>query len=86
MANHKLFADDREFLVLVELKRLDRKELPQHLSYLLDTRTYLEWPEGPGPHPDAWSRLKYALGESLYQRRMTERSRYDNSKLTSSYD
>jgi len=86
VANHKLFEDDREFLVLVELKRLNRNQLPQHLAYLLDTRTYLEWPEGPGPHPGAWRRLKHALGESMYQRRMRERSGEDNIELTSSYD
>ncbi|XP_071453194.1 toll-like receptor 2 [Hetaerina americana] len=44
MANHKLFNDSREFLVLIELERLDRKNLPRHLRFLMDTRTYLEWP------------------------------------------
>lgn len=86
VANHKLFEDDREFLVLVELERLDRRELPQHLSYLLDTRTYLEWPEGPGPHPGAWRRLKYALGESLYQKRARRQANQDDSKLARSCD
>ncbi|XP_046394524.1 toll-like receptor 2 [Ischnura elegans] len=44
MANHKLFNDSRSFLVLIELERLDRKNLPRHLRFLMDTRTYLEWP------------------------------------------
>jgi hypothetical protein len=69
VANHKLFEDDRDFLVLVELKKLNRKAVPPHLSYLLDTRTYLEWPERPGHHRVTWRRLKDALGESLHQRR-----------------
>jgi hypothetical protein len=85
VANHKLFEDDRDFLVLVELKRLNRKALPPHLSYLLDTRTYLEWPERPGPHPVAWRRLKNALGESLYQRRKRYGPSKENIELTSSY-
>ncbi|KAG8222348.1 hypothetical protein J437_LFUL001335, partial [Ladona fulva] len=44
MANHKLFHDSRDFLVLVELNRLDRRDLPRHLRFLMETRTYLEWP------------------------------------------
>ncbi|PNF31447.1 hypothetical protein B7P43_G03415 [Cryptotermes secundus] len=86
VANHKLFEDDREFLVLVELKKLDRKAVPPHLSYLLDTRTYLEWPETSGPHPLAWRRLKCALGESLYQRRKRDGPSERNIELTSSCD
>lgn len=85
MANHKLFEDDRDFLVLVELKRLNKKAVPPHLSYLLDTRTYLEWPERPGPHPVAWRRLKSALGESLYQRRKRYGPGEENIELTGSY-
>ncbi|PSN43581.1 hypothetical protein C0J52_16712 [Blattella germanica] len=73
VANHKLFQDDREFLILVELKKLDRKTLPKHLAYMVETRTYLEWPKGQGTHTRAWGRLKYALGESLYQRRLRDR-------------
>ncbi|KAG8226189.1 hypothetical protein J437_LFUL012471 [Ladona fulva] len=45
MANHKLFNDSRNFLILIELDRLDRKMLPRHLRFLMETRTYLEWPE-----------------------------------------
>nr|CAD7431033.1 unnamed protein product [Timema monikensis] len=70
MANHKLFEESREFLILVELQRLNRVELPRHLKYLMDTRTYLEWPS-PGDDKGAcdvvWERLKEALGESLYE-------------------
>ena len=73
VANHKLFEDDREFLILIELKKLDKKTLPRHLGYLVDTRTYLEWPKGHGSHPRAWARLKSALGESLYQRRIKQK-------------
>jgi hypothetical protein len=86
VANHKLFEDDREFLVLVELKRLNKKALPPHLTYLLDTRTYLEWPERPGPHPIAWRRLKNALGDSLYQRRKRDEPRDESIELNRSYD
>ncbi|KAJ8868321.1 hypothetical protein PR048_029837 [Dryococelus australis] len=70
LANHKLFEDSREFLVLVELERLDRSSLPLHLKYLMDTRTYLEWPE-PGDSTGevvvAFKRLKEALGPSIYE-------------------
>ncbi|XP_063237168.1 uncharacterized protein LOC134539275 [Bacillus rossius redtenbacheri] len=70
MANHKLFEESREFLVLIELERLDRSELPRHLKYLMDTRTYLEWPE-PGDRTGevevVYRRLKEALGPSIFE-------------------
>ncbi|KAJ9574685.1 hypothetical protein L9F63_008146, partial [Diploptera punctata] len=86
VANHKLFEDDREFLILIELKKLDKKTLPRHLAYLVDTRTYLEWPKGQGSHPRAWARLKYALGESLYQRKMKEKTKTNHLESTNGED
>nr|CAD7576046.1 unnamed protein product [Timema californicum] len=77
MANYKLFEDRREFLILIEKERLDRSDIPRHLKYLIDTRTYLEWPE-PGQTSSSsqekvlWRRLKKALGESLYQKTLKD--------------
>nr|CAD7586251.1 unnamed protein product [Timema genevievae] len=73
MANYKLFEDRREFLILIEKERLDRSDIPRHLKYLIDTRTYLEWPEPDQTSSSSqekvlWRRLKKALGESLYQK------------------
>ncbi|XP_049942083.1 toll-like receptor 2 isoform X1 [Schistocerca serialis cubense] len=48
-------------LVLVELTRLERASLPRHLRYLMDTRTYLEWPQQPKQQAAMWRRLRAAL-------------------------
>ncbi|XP_049942046.1 toll-like receptor 2 isoform X1 [Schistocerca serialis cubense] len=48
-------------LVLLELTRLDRACLPRHLRYLMDTRTYLEWPQQPKQQAVMWRRLRSAL-------------------------
>lgn len=71
MANHKVFADDRDFLIFVELERLERRALPRHLRYLMDTRTYLEWPTaadvdaGLVDEETLWKRLRTAMGPSI---------------------
>ncbi|KAJ4443741.1 hypothetical protein ANN_05519 [Periplaneta americana] len=66
MANHKVFETGREFLILVELERLDQKIVPAHLRLLMDTRTYLEWPERDADATEAWKRLRACLGKSLH--------------------
>ncbi|XP_063233525.1 toll-like receptor 2 isoform X2 [Bacillus rossius redtenbacheri] len=72
MANYKLLDGRREFLILLELERLERRRVPRHLKYLIETRTCLQWP-GAGAPPQQrgnfWRRLRRALGESLHQRR-----------------
>lgn len=67
MANHRLFEGNRDFLILLELERLDAKAVPRHLRYLMDTRTYLEWPANGMTTSSAWRRLKTRLGTSIYQ-------------------
>ncbi|PSN50834.1 hypothetical protein C0J52_03247 [Blattella germanica] len=70
MANHKLFESGREFLILLELQRLDPDTLPRHLKFLMDTRTYLEWPEPNSDSSTAWKRLKKNLGKSIHQQQL----------------
>jgi hypothetical protein len=67
MANHRLFEGSRDFLILLELERLDSTAVPRHLRYLMDTRTYLEWPANGMDTSSAWRRLKTRLGTSIYQ-------------------
>jgi hypothetical protein len=67
MANHRLFEGSRDFLILLELERLDPTAVPRHLRYLMDTRTYLEWPANGRDTATAWRRLKTRLGTSIYQ-------------------
>nr|CAD7586252.1 unnamed protein product [Timema genevievae] len=67
MANHRLFEDDSDFLILLELERLDRTKVPRHLNYLMATRTYLEWPQHnvEKKQDSMWRRLELALGTSV---------------------
>ncbi|KAF4525886.1 hypothetical protein B566_EDAN015171 [Ephemera danica] len=59
-----MFENTADFLILVELERLDRKTLPSTLRLLMSTKTYLEWPtEGNLVH--FWRRLKNTLGPPL---------------------
>ncbi|KAK7790623.1 hypothetical protein R5R35_009231 [Gryllus longicercus] len=70
MAQHKLFSEDREFLVLLELEPLERRRLPRLLRFLLDTRPVVRWPR-PETAPAvkaAAAELRRALGPSLLQR------------------
>jgi hypothetical protein len=76
MANHRLFEGGSDFLILLELERLDQTAVPRHLRYLMDTRTYLEWPESGADTSSAWKRLKTRLGKSIYQQ---ERERASQS-------
>ena len=68
MAQHRVLEQRAEFLILLELEKLDRDSLPLHLRTLMDTRTYLECPP-PGASVATlrtfWSRLKDALGTAL---------------------
>nr|CAD7404836.1 unnamed protein product [Timema poppensis] len=77
MANHRLFEDDSDFLILLELERLDRTKVPRHLNYLMATRTYLEWPQHnvEKKQDSMWRRLELALGTSVLNKEA------DNSKF-----
>jgi hypothetical protein len=60
-----MFEGNPDFLILVELQRLSRDDLPSTLRLLMSTRTYLECPREGGDMTSFWSRLKYALGKPL---------------------
>ncbi|KAK7792717.1 hypothetical protein R5R35_003731 [Gryllus longicercus] len=74
MAQHKLFSEDREFLVLLELEPLERRRLPRLLRFLLDTRPVVRWPR-PETAPAvmaAAAELRAVLGPSLRQNLLAE--------------
>ncbi|XP_049811766.1 toll-like receptor 2 isoform X2 [Schistocerca nitens] len=48
-------------LVLLELERMDRSRLPRNLRYLMDTRTYLEWPAQRRAQEAKWRQLRAVL-------------------------
>ncbi|KAF4520265.1 hypothetical protein B566_EDAN010732, partial [Ephemera danica] len=64
MATHRIFERSAsDFLVLLELERLQRERVSLSLRVLLATRTYLEWNQNK---PEVfWSRLKQTLGKPL---------------------
>ncbi|XP_067003756.2 toll-like receptor 13 [Anabrus simplex] len=71
MANHKMFEENLSYIILIELERLDKKNIPRHLRYLMDTRTYLEWPQDSTDEQKiqrCWNRLRHALGDSIFKR------------------
>lgn len=71
MANHKMFEENRAYIILIELERIDKKNIPRHLRYLMDTRTYLEWPQEKDDKQKVercWKRLRYAMGDSILKR------------------
>ncbi|XP_049808990.1 toll-like receptor 2 [Schistocerca nitens] len=72
MAKHQVWEDGSDFLLLLELERLERRRLPRHLRDFMETRTYLEWPARPAAEADeaaAWGKLRDALSPSLHQQR-----------------
>ncbi|XP_047005145.1 toll-like receptor 2 isoform X2 [Schistocerca americana] len=48
-------------LVLLELERMNRSRLPRNLRYLMDTRTYLEWPAQRRAQEAKWRQLRAVL-------------------------
>ncbi|KAK7865006.1 hypothetical protein R5R35_000031 [Gryllus longicercus] len=74
MAQHKLFSEDREFLVLLELEPLERRRLPRLLRFLLDTRPVVRWPrpESAPAVKAAAAELRRALGPSLRRRQQPD--------------
>ncbi|XP_067012632.2 toll-like receptor 2 type-2 isoform X2 [Anabrus simplex] len=69
MANHKMFNEDEHFLILIQLGKLVREKLPRHLQFLMDTRTYLEWPDQgeKSEEEQLFVRLKKSMGPSIFQ-------------------
>ncbi|GIY17414.1 toll-like receptor 2 [Caerostris darwini] len=62
MAQHKLFVDTRDCLILIKLKKLDKKLYTKNMMYLEKTRTCLTWSEDKTDQKLFWERIKKALG------------------------
>ncbi|KAF8790507.1 toll-like receptor 2 [Argiope bruennichi] len=65
MAQHRLFDDTRDCLILVKLKDIDRKIYTKNLMYLEKTRTCLTWTEDKTGQKLFWERMRRALGHPL---------------------
>jgi hypothetical protein len=60
-----MFEENPDFLILVELEKLQQKDLPSTLRLLMSTRTYLECPRAGLDMSNFWIRLKEALGQPI---------------------
>lgn len=60
-----MFEKNTNFLILVELARLSRDNIPSPLRLLMSTRTYLECPREGNDMTSFWYRLKFALGPPI---------------------
>ena len=62
--------EDRDLIIIIELEPLNKDRIPSFLKFLMNTRTYLEWPRKNTDQASkelAFGRLRAALGKSLYQ-------------------
>ncbi|GIY54920.1 toll-like receptor 2 [Caerostris extrusa] len=62
MAQHRLFDNTRDCLILIKLKKLDKKLYSRNLMYLEKTRTCLTWTEDKADQKLFWERMRKILG------------------------
>ncbi|XP_022249763.1 toll-like receptor 13 [Limulus polyphemus] len=63
MAQHRLFEDDRDALVLIRFDDLNDKLLTKNIKYLIKTRTYIPWPQTQDEQKLFWLRLINAVSK-----------------------
>ncbi|KAG1665307.1 Histone H2B 3 [Nymphon striatum] len=71
MAQHKLFDDSRDSLIVVELEKPEKSLLDNNLKYICRTRTYLEWNKSPMAQKYFWQRLRQAISKPLSDLQLT---------------
>ncbi|GAB6020873.1 toll-like receptor [Chamberlinius hualienensis] len=74
MAQHKLFEDHMDVLVLILLEELEQSEIPKVLKKILTTKTYLEWPKSDNATERKlfWARLRDYIGQCHCMQRDNE--------------
>ncbi|CAL1272719.1 unnamed protein product [Larinioides sclopetarius] len=65
MAQHRLFDDSRDCLILVKLNGIDKKVYTKNLLYLEKTRVCLTWTKDKTDRKLFWERMRKALGGPL---------------------
>ncbi|XP_023228558.1 toll-like receptor 13 [Centruroides sculpturatus] len=63
MAQHRLFEERRDSLILIFLGSIQELQLPSNLKYLMSTRTYIPWTDHPMGQKLFWKRLIKALNK-----------------------
>lgn len=62
LAQHRLLETRRDELILVLLEDIPRRKCPKTLSYLMKTKTYIQWPRQQTSDRELfWKRLRKAL-------------------------
>lgn len=67
LAQHKLFGDTRDILILVKLKAIDRKLYTKNVSYIEKTRRCFMWTESNIGQKLFWNQIRKQLGSSGIQ-------------------
>ncbi|GFT80227.1 toll-like receptor 2 [Nephila pilipes] len=65
MAQHRLFDDTRDCLILIKFKDLDKRIYTKNLKYLEKTRTCLTWTEDKTGQKLFWEKMKKVLGPPI---------------------
>nr|XP_004655930.2 toll-like receptor 2 [Jaculus jaculus] len=63
-SHFRLFDEHNDAVILVLLEPLDGRAIPQRfckLRKIMNTKTYLEWPQGDAPREGFWENLRTAL-------------------------
>ncbi|XP_071034400.1 toll-like receptor 6 [Parasteatoda tepidariorum] len=67
MAQHRLFDETRDCLILIKLKKVDKKFYTKHLKYLEKTRTCILWPDTLTDQHVFWEKIRKLLGNTQPQ-------------------
>ncbi|KAJ9585472.1 hypothetical protein L9F63_002737 [Diploptera punctata] len=77
LTNYTMIHEDRDLIIMIELEHLDKHKIPRFLKFLMNTRTYLEWPKKNADQAaidSAWKKIRLALGVSLSQQKLKDSS------------
>jgi hypothetical protein len=77
-----MFETSPEFLILIEVERIIKKDISSALRLLISTKTYLEWPGEGNDLERFWFCLKESLGPPL----ATTQARVSDIELNISED
>ncbi|CAM1323180.1 Uncharacterised protein g8314 [Pycnogonum litorale] len=61
LAQHRMFENHRDSLIIVKMPNLQKVKLPRNLNYLMNTRTHLEWTDEPLKRRLFWFKLRDIL-------------------------
>lgn len=63
LAQHKLFRDARDSLLLIKMKNINKKLYTKNIAYLEKTRKYFMWSDCPIKQETFWNDIRKELGQ-----------------------